>query len=187
MSPNLLKFEQSEDTDAKSPQEMAKQMIEALLFASSEPLSLKKIHTIISSQLSLSLKEIKMVIEALNQEYQARENAFEIEHTGSDYLLKTQEKFYFITSQLEREKKNSLSQAAKEILAILVLKGALTRQEIEEIRGKNSSGTIQTLLTYSLIEEKKGEHRAKQINLTKKFLQHFGLKNQGQLKSFLDF
>lgn len=188
MSLNLLKtkFEESNKTDAKSPQQIAKQIIEALLFASSEPLSIKKIHSIITTQLTLSLKEIKILIEELNHEYQTRDCAFEIEQMGSDYLLKTREKFYSFISQLERERKTSLSQAAKEIIAILVLKGALTRQEIEQIRGKSSSVTIQTLLTHSLIEEKKGESRAKKLLLTNRFLHHFGLKSQGQLKGFLD-
>jgi segregation and condensation protein B len=78
-----------------------------------------------------------------------------------------------------------LSQAATEVLAIIAYKQPVTRQQVEAIRGVDSTGVIQSLLDRNLIEvtgRLEAAGRPSLFGVTKEFLEHFGLKNSKELR-----
>ena len=79
---------------------------------------------------------------------------------------------------------NALSQAALETLSIIAYKQPISRIEIDEIRGVQTSGSIQKLVARQLIEEKyrvDGPGRAILYGTTKYFMDYFGLKSLDEL------
>lgn len=162
-----------------------KRVIEALLFASSEPLSLNKIREITEPILPLKPKEIREVLSALREDYLDHRRAFQLEEIAEGYVLRTYEDYAPYLEQLYRDKRSEkLSQAAIEVLAIIAYRQPITRPEIEAIRGVDSAASIGQLLERSLIEitgKREAPGRPSLYGTTKEFLKHFGLKNLEEL------
>jgi segregation and condensation protein B len=159
-----------------------KSILEAILFASDSPLSLTKISSVLKD---LKPKEIKDIIDELNQGYRENEHSFTIREIASGYQMYTLPEYTFWVNQvLDHNRKQKLSQAALEALAIVVYKQPLIRSEIEHIRGVNCEGVLHTLLEKNLItvvgrEKKAG--RPLLYGTTSEFLLHFGLRSLDDL------
>lgn len=157
-----------------------KNIIEALLFASNEPLSIQKIREITDAISPLRPKEIRRFLQSLQEEYIAQQRAFRLEEIAEGFLLQTSEEYSLYIDQLHRNKRTEkLSQAAAEVMAIIAYKQPITRPQIDAIRGVDSSGTIQNLLERQLIEPSgklEVPGRPTLYCTTKDFLKHFGLR-----------
>lgn len=165
-----------------------KRIIESLLFATNEPLPLAKINEITNTFCPLDSQEVKKLIDILKEEYQLQRRAFHIEEIGGGYLLRSNEEFREYIDLLFRKKRGArLSQAALEVLSIIAYRKPITRAQIEEIRGVDSSGILQTLLDRELIQTSgklEAPGRPTLYGLTKDFFQHFGLKGHSDLPDF---
>ncbi len=176
-----------EELTSLQRQEM-KRIIEALLFASSEPLPLKKIHQIVKSYTEVSLGTLAVLLDELAEDYREERRAFKLEEIAGGFILRTYPQYHTYLRQLFPNRgKERLSQAALEVLAIIAFRKPITRAEIESIRGVDCSGMIHTLLERELVEitgrlEVPG--RPSLYSVTRKFLLHFGLSqdsiNNGQ-------
>lgn len=159
-----------------------KSIVEAMLFASDSPLSLSRIGSILRD---LKPKEIRDIIDELNDGYKTRNHGFVIREIASGYQMYTLPEYAFWVNQIfDHPKKQRLSQAALESLAILAYKQPLIRSEIEHIRGVNCEGVLHTLLEKNLITVVGREKRAGRPLLygtTKEFLSYFGLKSLEEL------
>jgi segregation and condensation protein B len=159
-----------------------KSIVEAMLFASDSPLSLTKIGSVLKD---LKPKEIREIIDELNQGYQEKENSFAIREIASGYQMYTLPEYTFWVNQvLDHNRKQKLSQAALETLAIVAYKQPLIRTEVEHIRGVNCEGVLHTLLERNLItvvgrEKKAG--RPLLYGTTREFLLYFGLRSLDDL------
>ena len=149
------------------------QIIEAIVFASREPIHIEYLLTKISKSDKLYLNEL---LDKLRAHYNNRGVNFEY---NENYCI-------FKTSPLikdaltdEFEETRDLSRAAKETLAIIAYHQPTTRSEIEEIRGVSSSkGSLDVLLNYNWIEisgKKDVPGRPLVYKTTKKFLLDFNL------------
>ena len=149
------------------------QIIEAIVFASREPIHIEYLLTKISKSDKLYLNEL---LGRLRAHYNNRGVNFEY---NENYCI-------FKTSPLikdaltdEFEETRDLSRAAKETLAIIAYHQPTTRSEIEEIRGVSSSkGSLDVLLNYNWIEisgKKDVPGRPIVYKTTKKFLLDFNL------------
>jgi len=165
-----------------------KSIVEVMLFASDVPLSLSRIGSILKD---LRPAEIKNIIDELNQHYRAGEHGFAIREIASGYQMVTLPEYAFWVNQiLDHHKKQRLSQAALETLAIVAYRQPLIRSEIEQIRGVNCEGVLHTLLGKSLITVKGREKKAGRPLLygtTKEFLLYFGLRNLEELPRIEEF
>jgi len=150
-------------------------IIEALLFASPEPLTQAKLNSVFD-QNAPTLKDI--VLE-LNDLYELEGHAFEIKQIAGGYqLLSRPEYEHFIRRMLNKSGRLTLSSAALDTLAIIAYKQPIGRYEVEAIRGVDSSGVIKTLLNRNLLKIKgrdSGPGRPLLYQTTKDFLEHFGL------------
>lgn len=166
-----------------------KNIIEALIFSSDEPLAnaeiIKAIKGIDGEDTSISSDDINNAIDLLNQEYEATGRAVKIVKIAGGYLFATREEYAKYIGYLSSEKtKRRLSQAALETLAIIAYKQPITKPELESIRGVNSDYILATLLDKKLITI---SGRAETIGrpllytTTDEFLKYFGLNSLSDL------
>lgn len=165
--------------------QQAKRIIEALLFASSDPLPFNKIREITDSFQPLKPRVLRDLINELQQEYLSQQRAFRLEEIAEGFLLRTCEEYSVFVDLLHRNKRTEkVSQASAEVLAIIAYKQPITRPQVEAIRGVDCSGIVQNLLERQLIEpigRLDAPGRPTLYGTTKYFLQHFGLKSTDDL------
>lgn len=152
-----------------------RKIIEALLFASPEPLTQTKVNGVFDPD----TPNLKEVVEELNEQYAQGNHAFKIQQVAGGFqLVSRQEYEHFIRRMLNKSGRLTLSSAALDTLAIIAYKQPVGRYEVEAIRGVDSSGVLKTLLNRNLIKIKgrdSGPGRPLLYQTTDKFLEHFGL------------
>tara|TARA_B100001121_G_scaffold306937_1_gene327425 strand:+ start:1106 stop:1717 length:612 start_codon:yes stop_codon:yes gene_type:complete len=148
-------------------------IIEAIVFASREPIHIEYLLTKISKSDRTYLREL---LDKLRAHYDNRGVNFE--YNDNYCIFKTSPLIKSALSD-EFEETRDLSKAAKETLAIIAYHQPTTRSEIEEIRGITSSkGSLDVLLNYNWIEisgKKDVPGRPLVYKTTKKFLLDFNL------------
>jgi segregation and condensation protein B len=150
-------------------------VVEAVLFASDEPLSEARLANIVET----SVKQVRQCIKNLNDKYQASNNAFRIEQIAGGYQMLTLSPYNYWLKKLLRARSDSkLSPAALETLAIIAYRQPVMRADIEAVRGVATGEVIRTLCYKGLVKivgraEVLG--RPMLYGTTKKFLEVFGL------------
>ncbi len=148
-------------------------MLEAILFASADPLSLKDIIKRMPHDTN-----VKAVLASLQKRYENR--GFRIVKIADSYAFRTASDLSFLLQNHVVEKRK-LSKAALEVLAIIAYHKSSTRAEIEEIRGISvSSGTIDILMNIGWINfgpRRLTPGRPITFIVTQLFLDHFGLES----------
>jgi len=165
-----LSTRQHQDTELTT-----ESVVEAVLFASDEPLSLARLADIVG----IGSRQIRQHIEGLNDKYQANNHAFRIEQIAGGYQMLTLSSYNLWLKKLLRVRGESkLSPAALETLAIIAYKQPVMRADIEAIRGVAVGELIRSLMFKGLVRivgraEVLG--RPMLYGTTKKFLEVFGL------------
>lgn len=161
-------------------------VIEALLFASAEPLPLAKIREVTDTIIPLRPRQLKGMIEELKQAYLAQLRSFRLEEIAQGYVLRTHEEYSPYIELMHRQKRGEkLSPASTEVLAIIAYRQPITRPQIDAIRGVDSSGTLIQLTDRGLIEpvgKLEAPGRPTLYGTTREFLKHYGLKDLSELK-----
>lgn len=125
-------------------------VLEAVLFASGEPLDLEKT----AKALLVDRETIENSLSSLAEKYQSDEHGIELLNLGGKYQFATKEEYApQIRSVLSIKKNTPLSSAAFEVLAIVAYNQPVTKAFIEQVRGVDCSGVISTLCQRNLIEE----------------------------------
>lgn len=167
---------------------MIKRILEALLFASSEPLSIKAMKLVLDTTSPVSTKEIKFLLAEMKEEY--KKNSFHLAEIGEGYILRTNPEYKKYIALLEQIKPpQKLSQACTEVLAIISYRQPVTRAQIEEIRGVDCSTLVTQLVEKELIQQVgklEAPGRPTLYGVTKRFLNHFGLKDLKDLPKISD-
>lgn len=155
--------------------------VEAILFACAEPISAQQI----AQALEAEVFEIQRVLLSLQKEYQNQGRGLVLLQLEDRWQMAASVQFLPLIQKVVHTKRNTpLSSAALEVLAIIAYNQPVSRSFVEQIRGVDSSNTIQKLLQRGLIEE------AERLNLpgrplsfvtTDLFLRTFGLNNLKEL------
>ena len=164
-------------------------VIEALIFASDDPITPAEITTAIKAldglDTEITNEDIEQTIDELNAKYDQNGNAFTILKIAHGFVHATKPNNAKYVGYLSTEKtKRRLSQAALETLAIIAYKQPLTKPELESIRGVNSDYTLNTLMEKNLITI---QGRAETVGrpllyvTTDEFLKYFGLRGISDL------
>lgn len=158
-----------------------KHIIEALLFASSDPIPFTKIREITDTIHPLQPRIIRGLIQELQEEYRTQQRAFCLEEIAQGFLLRSRKEYSPYIELLYRNKRSEkLSQASAEVLAIIAYRQPITRPQIEAIRGVDCSGIVYNLLERQLITpvgKLEAPGRPTLFGITKDFLKHFGLRD----------
>jgi len=161
-----------------------KRIIEALLFASGEPLSTERIFEALKDD-AFDKKQIEKAIRELSDDYAALDLSFKIIEVKDGFMLVTKPQFANWIKKLTHKVKTArLSQAALETIAIVAYKGPITRVQIDDIRGISSFGVVATLLKRGLIKVVGREDvpgRPMLYDVTDKFYFYFGIKSRDDL------
>ena len=150
-------------------------VVEAVLFASDEPLSAARLANIVEAD----TKQVRQHIQNLNEKYRANNCAFRIEQIAGGFQMLTLSPYNHWLKKLLRVRSDSkLSAAAMETLAIIAYKQPVIRADIEVIRGVAAGEVIRSLAYKGLVKivgraEVLG--RPMLYGTTKKFLEVFGL------------
>ncbi len=151
-------------------------VVEAVLFASDEALSVQRLVNIVEAG---SIKQVRDCVKELNDKYRSNGSAFRIEQIAGGYQIMTLDVFGYWLKKLVRVRtETKLSQAALETLAIISYKQPVIRADIEAIRGVAAGEVIRNLMYKGLVKivgraEVLG--RPMLYGTTKKFLDIFGL------------
>lgn len=152
-------------------------IVEALLFASREPLSDDTLAEALPQGVAL-----KEVIAHLEPHYAAR--GVTLQRVGKAWTFRTAPDLAWLMSK-ETEEPRKLSRAAIETLAIIAYHQPVTRAEIEEIRGvATARGTLDVLLEAGFVRmrgRRKTPGRPITLGTTEAFLSHFNLAAVGDL------
>lgn len=157
-------------------------IIEALLFVSPSPISIKQIADVLNEK----PRVIEAALNSLAAFYTTRGIRLQVDK-GRYQITTGPEYANIIESFLGLEENTTLSQAALEALAIVAYKQPITRPGVDEIRGVNSDGVMRNLLNKGLIQElgrAEGVGRAILYGTTPDFLQFFGISSINQLPQF---
>jgi len=164
-----------------------KRVVEALLFASPDPLPLTKIRDVTDTILPLRPRQLRQILDELKEDYLGQQRAFQLEEIAQGYVLRTHEEYAPYLDLLHRQKRwEKLSHASTEVLAIVAYRQPITRPQIDAIRGVDSSGSLMQLLERQLIEptgKLEAPGRPTLYGTTKEFLKHFGLKDLRELQA----
>jgi segregation and condensation protein B len=164
-----------------------KPIIENLLLASDQPVSADLLY---QTFLGRSSKEdLKAVLRELQEDYQSRN--LQIVEVADGYQLCTRSEYSdWIRKLLKLDKSFKLSRAGLDALAIIAYKQPLTRAEVDEIRGVDSSGVVRTLLEKKIIcpaGRKNVPGKPMMFRTTQKFLEYFGLRDLSEMPTLEDF
>jgi segregation and condensation protein B len=150
-------------------------VLEAILFATDEPLTDGKLAGIVEA----TAKQVRDSIESINAKYAAENHAFRIEQIAGGYQMLTLNTYNsWLKKMLRARSDNKLSPAALETLAIIAYKQPIIRADIEAIRGVAVGEVIRSLMYKGLVKiagraEILG--RPMLYSTTRKFLEIFGL------------
>jgi segregation and condensation protein B len=163
-----------------------KAIIEALIFASPDPLTLKAIYKLLDSE---PKEDVQAAIAELKQDYE-RPGGLQLVEVAGGYQIVTRPDLHEWVRRLFHERSSQrLSVQALETLAVVAYRQPVTSLEITEIRGVNTAGVLNTLLERHLIKivgRKAVVGRPFMYATTKEFLIRFGLNDLNDLPKVED-
>ena len=172
-----------------------KLILEALLFSAQKPLSLKEMRDVFASAVEhatddtsvQALKKVKeseltLTLEELAREHEQAQRSYRLTCVAGAWQFVTQPEYAPWLKALvgHRLRPPRLSQPALETLAIIAYRQPITRAEIEQVRGVNVDGVMQTLLERGLVEQVGRAEvvgRPMTYGTTGLFLEYFGLRS----------
>jgi segregation and condensation protein B len=162
--------------------EELKRIVEALLFASPDPLSIGRIKSIVPG---LENQHIIEAIDDLKKDYDRDCRSFQIVEIGGGFQLTSKPDYALWVGKLfETRAKQRLSKAALETLAVVAYKQPVLRSAIESIRGVNVDSVLRTLMERDLVRivgRGEGPGRPLLFGTTRDFLMRFGLSRLSDL------
>lgn len=155
--------------------------IEGILFAAGEPVKAAKLAAV----LEVGIEEITEAVRLLKYQYDEELRGVRIIEIDEGYQICSRPEYYvYIQEILGEQRRQALSNAAMEALAIIAYKQPITRGQVEYVRGVNSDGAVNRLVERGLVEEcgrLDAPGRPILYKTTQNFLRCFGLKTPQDL------
>jgi segregation and condensation protein B len=163
-----------------------KAILEALIFASPDPLTPKALATLLDGE---SAEDIEAALAALKQDYE-RPGGLQLVDVAGGYQIVTRPDLHEWVRRLFQERSTQkLTVQALETLAVIAYRQPITALEVGEVRGVNTSGVLNTLLERHLIKivgRKAVVGRPFLYGTTREFLIRFGLNDLSDLPKVED-
>ncbi len=159
-----------------------KPIVEALIFASPEPLTPKALYRLLDAE---PKEDVDAALAALRADYERPGGLQIVEVAGGFQIVTRTELHEWVRKLFHERTTQKLSVQALETLAVIAYKQPITAPEIAEIRGVSSSGgVLSTLVERRLIKtvgRKQVVGRPFMYATTREFLERFGLNDIGDL------
>jgi segregation and condensation protein B len=163
-------------------------LLEALLFVSHEPLSAERLVMVLGE---VKKAEVVRALHQLREELDREGRGLQLVEVAGGYQLRTRPDYSSWIKRLEKTKAApKLSRSALESLAIIAYRQPVTRAEIEQIRGVETSTVLRTLLERKVVRivgRKEVPGRPILYGTTRLFLQQFGLRELSDLPPLREF
>jgi segregation and condensation protein B len=176
----------SETQDVGTASAELKAIVEALIFASPEPITPKMLFKLLADE---PREDVTAAVQALQSEYEQRPGLQFVEVAGGYQIVTRPELHEWVRRLFHERSTQKLTVQALETLAVIAYKQPITAVEISEIRGVNTAGVLGTLLERHLIKivgRKNVVGRPFLYATTKEFLIRFGLKDLSDLPRIED-
>lgn len=161
--------------------------LEALLFASDEPVTVVRLARI----LEMPESDVASALTELAAEYAADERGFQLREVAGGWRMYTHPGYHDVVEQFVLSwDTRRLSQAALEALAVIAYHQPVSRQGINAVRGVNSEAVIASLIEKGLVRElgrDKDAGNAILYGTTRAFLEKFGLRDLDGLPPLEEF
>lgn len=160
-------------------------LVEAIVFAADKPVTLQRLRQLTRIA---DPRRIEQALEALAQIYADRGIA--LQQVSGGYQFRTNTAYSSWVQQLIAGRPVRLSRAQLETLAIVAYRQPITRPEIDEIRGVDSSATLRLLLDRSLIRvlgKREEVGRPMLYGTTGEFLDFFSLQDLRELPTLREY
>ena len=159
-----------------------KPIVEALIFASPEPLTPKQLYKLLAEE---PREDVDAALAAIRADYD-RPGGLQIVEVAGGYQITTRPELHEWVRKLFHERTTQkLSVQALETLAVIAYRQPVTAPEIAEIRGVSSStGVLSTLIERKLVKtvgRKQVVGRPFMYGTTREFLERFGLNDISDL------
>jgi len=167
--------------------EKIRSIIESLLFISGEPLSFERIAQVVQGA---DKKDLRAIMTELAEEYEKQGRGIRVVEVAGGYQFETAKENAEYMSRLVRTRPIRLTKPSLETIAIIAYRQPVTRQEVDQIRGVDTSGVIKTLLEYGFIQvmgRKDVPGRPLIYGTSKRFLEFFRLNSLADLPSLDEF
>ena len=165
-----------------------KNIVEALLLSSGEPMSADKLQKIINSKTSCTKADVLESIDELKDDYETKE--IEIFKVASGFRIQAKSSINDFLNIIYAEKTPRYSRALMETLSIIVYKQPVTRGDIESIRGVSVSSSIMRTLTdrnwIKIVGYRDVPGKPAMFSTTNEFLDYFGLEKLSELPDLPD-
>jgi segregation and condensation protein B len=159
-----------------------KAIVEALIFASPDPLTPRALHKLLDGE--AAREDVDQAVGAVKHDYERAGGLQLVEVAGGYQIVTRPERHEWVRRLFHDQKTQKLSVQALETLAVIAYKQPVTAVEIGEIRGVNSSGVLGTLVDRKLIKivgRKSVVGRPFMYGTTIEFLNRFGLRDLNDL------
>ena len=167
--------------------EVLQQAVEAIFFATSDPLSFETLSQVMKDIYDVPLPWIQKAFDSYKQSLDSTNRGIEMIEVGGGFLLRTRPHLQPLIQRLHLGRtREKLSSTQMETLACIAFRQPITKPEIEAIRGVDTTAAIHNLLERKLIEpagRKNVLGRPVMYQTTPFFLKHFGLKNIDQIRT----
>ena len=154
-----------------------KATVEEMLFAHGEPVSSERLAEVLEMQ----TEDMERVLLSLSDDYASQDRGICLLHLEDRWQLATKNEYAApIKTLMDNRRNTPLSSAALEVLAIIAYNQPVSRSFVEQVRGVDSSSTIQKLVQKGLVEEAGRldlPGRPVSFRTTDVFLRTFGLKS----------
>lgn len=163
-----------------------KAIVEALIFASPEPVTLKTLVKLLDGE---SKDDIAKAIDDLKEQYSRPGGLQIVEVAGGWEIVTRPELHEWVRRMFHERTTQKLSVAALETLAVIAYKQPVTAPEVAEIRGVNAAGVLGTLIERKLVKvvgRKQVVGRPFLYGTTREFLERFGLNDLSDLPKVED-
>ena len=165
-----------------------KRIIEAILFVSDKPITIEQVKDVLEGA---DGREIRRLIYELKEEYEKEERSFQVTEVAGGFQVVTHSTYSpWLKKLYKNRKKNRLSRAALETLAIIAYRQPIIRAEVEAVRGVNAEGVLATLLEKGLAKitgRRETVGRPFVYGTTREFLEYFGLNSLKELPQLKEF
>ena len=164
-----------------------KSILESLLFAAGEPVSIARLAALFDDVPRAALQK---TLTAMAAAYAAETRGIVIEEVAGGYQLRTPKEHAAYVRKLLAARPPRLSRPLMETAAIIAYRQPITRPEIEQLRGVDCGGVLETLLEKRLVKiagRKDAPGRPIIYETTDEFLELFGLKDLEALPDLSEF
>ncbi|MBI5233449.1 MAG: SMC-Scp complex subunit ScpB [Deltaproteobacteria bacterium] len=161
-------------------------LIEAILFAADEPLSIERLSNVLEG---IKKEDIREAIKELKEGFCLDNRGLYIEDVANGYQMRTKAEYSAWIRRLYKTAPSKISKASMETLAMIAYRQPVTRGEVESIRGVDSAAVLKTLMDRRLVRivgRQDLPGRPVVYGTTREFLEVFGLNDLSSLPSLKD-